>query len=72
MKLTAQLAVTRLIDENEEERPALLELSCENFEDTDLKLKLDDGHVFVVDANELIEAAARLSNGCLFDKKAEK
>lgn len=61
MKLTAFLSMTELDSKIEGERPALLELSCESFEGTDLRLKLDDGREFSIDATELADAIGRVA-----------
>lgn len=61
MKLTAFLSMTELDSKIEGERPTLLELSCESFEGTDLRLKLDDGREFSIDAGELADAIFRVA-----------
>lgn len=61
MKVVAFLSMTELLNKDEDERPALLELSCESFEGTDLRLKLEDGREFSIDAGELVDAIARVA-----------
>ncbi len=69
MKLTAELAVSEMIDKNEEEKDALFKLSCEGFESSDVILELEDGRKFKVDGVELMECLARISSQELTTQK---